>query len=566
MKAFKYYFNLEYLILLIIFTIALFLRLYQLSSFPVGFHGDEASIGYNAFSLLKTGRDQNGTFLPLAVDQWGDFRPAGYHYLAIPSVAIFGLTEFATRFPGALVGALTIFPLFFLTKYLFSKKTIALVGAGLLAVSPWHFNLSRATSESIPALFFVILGTTLLLKAINNKKLSYLNLAMIFITYSLSFLFYHAARFFVPPFLVLSSVLIIIQPGAKPKTTNKIFILNMALIFALGLIFIFSRGSNRATDISIFNSPFSQLVLDEKIREDGNQPSIITRLWHNKASEYFSTASENYFQHFTGDFLYTKGGLPVRYQVPWTGNFYLIEAPFFIIGLSFLVYKLINKQSLLFGLPIIWLVLGPLPAAPTFEDIPNIVRSIMLLPSIIIITSFGFIETLNLIKNNLIQKIVIFFCLIILAYSLTLFLHNYFHHSLTHQPWYRNVGEKELTETAKQLSENGTKIYMSTALDNNISFYLFFWKIDPRFYQNLGSPRDHSGMEFENLIFIHNDCPLEANRNGLAEGNPDIYYVNRGECQMPLNTEEIKSIKRTDNSVAFRIIKINPDYKLPRTR
>ena len=64
----------------IIVLIALILRLYRLSDVPVGFHGDEASIGYNAYSLLKTAKDQNGNFLPLAIDQFGDFRPAGYRF------------------------------------------------------------------------------------------------------------------------------------------------------------------------------------------------------------------------------------------------------------------------------------------------------------------------------------------------------------------------------------------------------------------------------------------------------------------------------------------------------
>ena len=81
--------KLELLFLLVVFIVALFLRVYKLNEFPVGLHGDEASIGYNAYSLYKTAHDQNGKFLPIAIDQFGDFRPAGYHYLDIPFVALF---------------------------------------------------------------------------------------------------------------------------------------------------------------------------------------------------------------------------------------------------------------------------------------------------------------------------------------------------------------------------------------------------------------------------------------------------------------------------------------------
>ena len=111
----------------IIILIALCLRLYRLSDVPVGFHGDEASIGYNSYSLLKTARDQNNNFLPLAIDQFGDFRPAGYHYLSIPFLATFGLTELATRLPAALIGGITVLPFYFLVFQLFKNQTLALL-------------------------------------------------------------------------------------------------------------------------------------------------------------------------------------------------------------------------------------------------------------------------------------------------------------------------------------------------------------------------------------------------------------------------------------------------------
>jgi len=34
---------------------------------PPGFNADEAAFGYNAYSLLKTGRDEYGTLLPLSI-------------------------------------------------------------------------------------------------------------------------------------------------------------------------------------------------------------------------------------------------------------------------------------------------------------------------------------------------------------------------------------------------------------------------------------------------------------------------------------------------------------------
>src|SRR3989338_2780930 len=96
-----------YLLLSLIFIFALFLRFYNLGNYPVCFHQDEASLGYNAYSLLLTGKDDNGNPSPLYIDMFGDNSPSGYHYLTVLPVKFLGLTEFATRFIGALFGSLT---------------------------------------------------------------------------------------------------------------------------------------------------------------------------------------------------------------------------------------------------------------------------------------------------------------------------------------------------------------------------------------------------------------------------------------------------------------------------
>ena len=202
------------LLLLFLFISGLILRTHQLTRVPAGLHGDEVSIGYNAFSLLKTGRDQDGNFLPLTIDQFGDYRPAGYHYLDIPFIALLGINELAVRLPAALFGSLTIILFYFFVFELFNDHRIALLSAGFLTFSPWHIAISRATSESIIAAFFIILGLYLYLKGINLKGIkkmphSRLLFLLSFSSFFLSFLFYHAARFFLPTFLPFFFLIII---------------------------------------------------------------------------------------------------------------------------------------------------------------------------------------------------------------------------------------------------------------------------------------------------------------------------------------------------------------------
>src|SRR5260221_370864 len=143
-------------LLILIFLLAFFLRVYKLGEFPVGFHVDEVKVGWNALSLLKTTRDDHGNDFPFYYNSFGDYRPAGIFYVTMPSIAIFGNTEFATRLPSALFGALSVFPLFLFVRQLSKSKlnknllheSTALLASFLLAISFWHIEVSRATTEA----------------------------------------------------------------------------------------------------------------------------------------------------------------------------------------------------------------------------------------------------------------------------------------------------------------------------------------------------------------------------------------------------------------------------------
>ena len=50
----------KHLPIILIIILASVLRLYGISRFPAGLNADEASLGYNAYSLLQTGRDEHG--------------------------------------------------------------------------------------------------------------------------------------------------------------------------------------------------------------------------------------------------------------------------------------------------------------------------------------------------------------------------------------------------------------------------------------------------------------------------------------------------------------------------
>jgi 4-amino-4-deoxy-L-arabinose transferase-like glycosyltransferase len=121
--------------LVIIIILGFVLRFAFLTYNPPSLNWDEVSHGYNAYSLLKTGMDQWGQKFPIF-----NFRAYGDHpttlnlYLTIPFIAILGLTEFAMRFPHAILGTLTIISVYFLTLGITKKRNLSLLSAFLAAI------------------------------------------------------------------------------------------------------------------------------------------------------------------------------------------------------------------------------------------------------------------------------------------------------------------------------------------------------------------------------------------------------------------------------------------------
>src|SRR3989344_2849602 len=147
-------------ILFAVLTLAFILRFYHLGQNPLSLNWDETSNAYNAYSILKTGRDEYERFLPLYNRSFDDYKPPLYMYLNVPTVAIFGLTPFAARLPSALFGFLTVPLIYFLVRKLFNQKLMALAAMFLLAISPWHIQFSRVGFEANVGLFTAVTAIT----------------------------------------------------------------------------------------------------------------------------------------------------------------------------------------------------------------------------------------------------------------------------------------------------------------------------------------------------------------------------------------------------------------------
>ena len=142
-------------ILLLIVFLGFFLRVVSLSYNPPSLNWDEVSHGYNAYSVLLSGKDEWGKVPIFNFRAYGDYPLPLNLYLTIPFIHFLGLNEFAIRFPHAILGTLTIVASYFLVKGLFKKEKYALLVSFLVAISPWYLFPSRFVLQSNLSVFLL---------------------------------------------------------------------------------------------------------------------------------------------------------------------------------------------------------------------------------------------------------------------------------------------------------------------------------------------------------------------------------------------------------------------------
>ncbi len=475
-------------ILLLILLIAFTLRFYKLGSIPRSLDWDEVSNGYNAYSILKTARDEYGSFLPLTSRSFDDFKPPVYMYLTVPSVAVFGLTSFAVRLPSALLGVATIYLVYLLTKRLFKTEEISLLSAFLLAISPWHLQFSRVGFEATAGVFFSLLSFTLLLWALDIKgdkaqKESKILLILAAISFGISFYSYHSIRIFSP--LLLIATLILFR-----KNFLKFPKLGICLFFLIPIVLIvpsFIRGGSESIlkryETTSMSSRQNDLDRSVKLLETDKQEDIgYGNLIHNRRIVIAQTFLKNYLVHFDLNYLFTKGDDNFRHHIENMGMLYLFELPLILFG----IYLLIKEKTKEAIFILFWVIFSPLAAAPT-NAVPHAVRSFTMIIGLEIMSALGFIEIFKRLKS---RRIFLSFSFFVISTSLLLYLHNYYNHYPKDHAESWQYGYKQAVEASRSLESGFEKVIIDPSIEQGYAYWLFYTKYDPASFQTLGS-REH---------------------------------------------------------------------------
>lgn len=469
--------NKKYLILfLAIVIIGAFFRLYKISEIPPGVNRDEASIGYTAYSLLKTGRDEYGRLLPLSFQSFGDWKLPFYIYTTVITVWLFGLSELAVRLPSALFGIATIPLTYLLIKQLFQNNKLAFLTMMLLAISPWHIHLSRVESESNTAVFLIVLGLVLFLRSLKkNVWLIIPSFLLISLTY-----FTYAGNYIFTTLLLLG--IAIFYRKYIPKT--KYTAVALALLFLTG-IFIslqtFSANTTKVSGISIFGDPAVVHTKIEMPRNEHNNPQAsVVRFLHNRLIFAFEKVFQNYLLAFSPQFLFINGGANKAHNIDNFGNMYLAEAPFFFLGLISLINILKGREK---KLVLWWLLISPIAASIT-KDAPHSNRMLAILPILPFVTALGVLWVFDqFTKHSLYRRLSKVLVLLLFIINISIYIDRYYVHFPKNEGKNWGFIYKSLNDSIFQSSLIKKDVIMANPEYSPYIFLLFYQKYDPAKYQ-----------------------------------------------------------------------------------
>lgn len=481
------------LILCLILLLAFALRYASLNKFPVGFNADEASFGYDSYSILHTGKDQWGNFMPIVLKSFGDYKSPVYSYLAIPSIAVFGLTVFATRLPNVFVGTLAVLFVYLLTNEIYLKKftkynlPLGLAAAFFLAVNPWSVMMSRGAFEANLITLFLPASILLFLRGLKNEKL----LPLSSILFGITLFTYHSAKVIVP--LVILGLVAVFWSNLKTFGFRKILLpLIILSVFASGMVYTFSvGGGSRITERSITQGALEDGAR-EKIRQIqmGANP-IFAKVLHNKYQVVASRFITNYTQYFSYDYLILKGAGESYYgMIPGIGVIYLFEG-LMLLGLIPFILK---KSGRVVYPVILWLLVAPLPAALSSGVGYSGHRAEGMLPALQILEALGFVGWTMLSKGwgKVVTGISVLLFSVLVVGNVYVFTNKYFTKvpkSSYQQMLYGNLA------IAKWLSQasGGRHIILSRSLSEPQIFIAFADKWDPSDYQSNSKNWDLAG-------------------------------------------------------------------------
>lgn len=459
--------------LILILLVAAFFRLYQLDRVPPSPSLDEVSIGYNAYSLLHTGKDEYGNSFPLLLRAYDDYRPALYVYLVVPFVWLFGLTAIAVRIPSVLLSLGVVYLVYRLGrlwgKLLVHSPWVGYVAAFLLAISPWHIYLSRLGHEANLGLTLVVLGMYWFSEFIVEKR--DVSLLLSAASFGLSFHGYQSQKVIVP--LLVGAGLLLFRNALFGRFRLTLIAGSIACVVALPAVIatISPEGLIRLRGTSAFDPSAGK-------------------------TEAISIFLRNYFSHASPAWIFF-GKDREAHKTPGLGLLYPWEIVGIAAGLIALWKIRGNVSARLFLL--IWIGSAPVAAAIA-TGAPHAMRSYTAIPGVQLLEATGLVFLATAFPKMR-ARWAIGLLVFAAGLSLGLFWRGYFVRFPVEQSDSFQYAMRPAVAYALEHENEYQRIEFSHqgALYQSYMFYLFYSRLNPNVYLASGGT-ESGGYEATHYI------------------------------------------------------------------
>lgn len=375
-----------------------FFHLWQLGTLPRGLHNDEASIGYNAYLISTSGKDEHGFFLPLYFKAFGEYKNPLHVYTTAGLFTLFGVSETTLRLTSVVWFMAFVVILLLLIKDIFGPNPkimiYSLVAAGFL---PWFFPMSRIALEVVTQLTMVTLSLWLIYRTYTRSpQLSWLaGLAL-----GLSIYSYSTSRLLLS--LEFLALVLVYYPR---KYWGMHLRVGLGVIIALLPYFFFSAAHPKA-----LTARFSEVTY--------LYDSSLTSL---RKAEMFAN---NYLHYLSPSYLLFKGDTTLRHHIGGSGEIYFSVVALALIALGeVFINSTYFKQNRYFVFLFLNLILAPLPAALTRGD--SALRSVTVGLYIVLLSALGVASIARLLPKK-VQTLVVGAFFILLLVEAGNYVHRYF--------------------------------------------------------------------------------------------------------------------------------------------
>jgi len=461
-------------LLIVITSLGGFLRFYKITENPPSLNGDEISMAYDAYSILKTGKDQYGKFMPIAFESVGDYKNPVPIYLMTLSIKLFGLNDFSVRFQNTLMGTVMIPTFFlFLLKILKDRK-VALLGAFFLSISSWLIFYSRVQYETF-AYLFALLGIWSFIKMLEGGYVWAMLSAFLLI---LTMYTAPAPRLFVPIFVI--TVLIFYIRKFKNNWNNLLIFVLTSIVLALPLVYatLFLKAGTRLTMVLISNDiEFQRYILLKYFQSVADFPLLIF-FWLKR-----------YLNYLQPEFLFINGLEVSLSGVIGLGMLYYFELPWLILGVIEFIKRKIPYKPIF----VIWLLTGIIPDSITNNQ-QHTGRLLHIAPVLFLITTLGAISFFKWILSIQKKYVKILMSGVFTVLAILILIHAYLTIAV-HFPMAKGESFDEGLREAVFYIRDHQDEYKEVVFDprrgiegpflvsNPYLYVLFYTKYDPHTYQ-----------------------------------------------------------------------------------